>query len=498
MEETKFKYADYKERIHRLNRALAIGFIMYYAFIMYGSFVRIRAGQVQGWIGNALLIMCVAFLATVLGLLKKFPDGLIARNATGVQTVIATFLASLALNSSFVTIFACFPPIGYVVYNDKKFQRKMVVALAIVDISQFFIRWQMLHTLKDPEAEGLVLSGVLLLLVAEVLMCRINADFLEDITGKLQEEQDAVENMMKDVLHVADRVRRGTNDAMGMVNQLSDSTGVVTGAVQDISKSTLHTAENIQDQTVMTQNIQSSIDDTLRMAEEMVEVAKDSEEVNENSMRIMEQLKEQAKIISETNANVSMTMARLQEKAEAVKSVVGTIFSISNQTNLLALNASIESARAGEAGRGFAVVADEIRQLAEKTKLETENIANVLDELSENAQLAADAVASSVAATSAEDQLINDASDSFNSINEDVKKLTAQIDVVDRQLNELAKANNQIVDSITLLSATTEEVTASSSQAESLSNENLENADHARDFLSEIMTVSAELEKYTK
>lgn len=137
---------------------------------------------------------------------------------------------------------------------------------------------------------------------------------------------------------------------------------------------------------------------TLHHSESMVTIAKKAKELNEENLSIVKEIQNQSETIAETNDEVAATMQTLQERANAVKGIADTIFDISSQTNLLALNASIESARAGEAGKGFAVVADEIRQLAEKTRVETENIASILGQLSENAADAVNVVAQSASA----------------------------------------------------------------------------------------------------
>ena len=189
-------------------------------------------------------------------------------------------------------------------------------------------------------------------------------------------------------------------------------------------------------------------------------------------------------------------MNELKDRTDAVKSIADTIFSISSQTNLLALNASIESARAGEAGRGFAVVADEIRQLAEKTREETESIAHISEELSHTAEVASNAVQQSVSATAAQEGMITEASESFGEMNENMNDLIQEIKSVSEMLNNLSAANNQIVDNITNLSATTQEVTASSAQATDLSVENMNNAESAKEQLNSVIDVSHQLDKY--
>ena len=112
------------------------------------------------------------------------------------------------------------------------------------------------------------------------------------------------------------------------------------------------------------------------------------------------------------------------------------------------------------------------------------------------AQTAADAVERSVTAAGAQDEMIAQASESFGAMNQNVNELVTDIGEIDTMLNNLSKANNQIVENIMQLSATTEEVTASSVQAADLSVKNLGNAENTKDLLHSVLDESHKLEQY--
>ena len=213
-------------------------------------------------------------------------------------------------------------------------------------------------------------------------------------------------------------------------------------------------------------------------------------------MEMIKQLKKQAEVLAATNAQVAVSMEQLQENVGSVKNITKTIFEISSQTNLLALNASIESARAGEAGRGFAVVAEQIRELSENTRKETEQISVILEELINNAKQTAEAVEKSVEVSSKQDQMINGVADQFDEMNQNVGQLVGDIGEIDSMIESLSMANNQIVDNIMQLSATTQEVTAAAQQSTEITERNYTDSVEAQKLLHGVMETSHRIDKY--
>ena len=219
-------------------------------------------------------------------------------------------------------------------------------------------------------------------------------------------------------------------------------------------------------------------------------------EAVDKNMSAMTKLSEHSKTITATNSIVVDTMKKLEDQTNSVKNITDMILQISNQTNLLALNASIEAARAGEAGKGFAVVADEIRELAEQTKNSISSITGIVDDLTKYSSQASKAINNSFEVTDSQIQILEEVSQGFNIINNNMQELTIQMKDIDTMTKELKKSNDIIVDDTTQLQAVSEEITASTTEAAGITNSNKNDANNAKEMLKNVIDYSYKLNKY--
>ena len=338
---------------------------------------------------------------------------------------------------------------------------------------------------------------VMLLVLITIQRCTyIGFRFSNDALSAVKVQQEKQDEMIKDILHIARNVVAKTNETNRLVQSLGESTTMVNTSIGEISSSTQATAGNIMEQTMMTQTIQEAIQMTVERSESMVDIAKSSSLAVKDGMQMIQELKERSLDLKSTNSQVVSSMDKLQEKTKEVEDIANIIFNISSQTNLLALNAAIESARAGEAGKGFAVVANEIRQLSEKTRSSTESIAKIVGELNQNATAASLSVKTSLESTDSQSELIANASTRFEHINENVELLIKDIGEIDRMISELSESNNRIVDNISQLSATTEEVMVSSQEVAAISEQNLQNSHNATKCLGDVIAYTNRFDKY--
>lgn len=359
-------------------------------------------------------------------------------------------------------------------------------------------------TVSSSEMTGLVLESVLieaiitvLIVVATNIGVVMMKRFFDESMDALQQASKANENIASEVLGVAQNVEKEVQGMLQNLTEIADSAKTVNQSMDYVSQGINDTSELIYQQNVKTQEITGIIDNTHETTNAIVEVARDTEKALDIGKQAMDNLFHHVTASIDANSKMKQSASELQTKSEEVKGITDIILGISNKTNLLALNASIEAARAGEFGKGFAVVADEIRNLAEQTRQETENITSIIDALSYEAQTMSEQVDETVQMSNEESKYAKEADSQFEQITNKVVELLKHVNSVETLMESLVSSNMVIADSISSLSATSEEITASTHDVYEASGRNVEMVDGFATSVEQIVRGFERLRAYT-
>ena len=196
-------------------------------------------------------------------------------------------------------------------------------------------------------------------------------------------------------------------------------------------------------------------------------VAAAVEEMSSSIQEVARNCTQESEIARKADSQARQTrelMIKLDESARQIGKIVELINQIAEQTNLLALNATIEAASAGEAGRGFAVVANEVKELARQSAAATQDIrlqvsliqentsnsmeaiddvAKVIEQVSQIASSIAAAVEEQSATTSEIVRSLHNVTSSTKSLSETVRNASSGADEVSRNINGVSQAASE-------------------------------------------------------
>lgn len=398
---------------------------------------------------------------------------LILAGAVMLRTKSDTKLMMLFLGCTFTTAYAMFvfgngasalvlvfpALIGFMLYLNAP----LVVTGCVISFLLCVIRcmtFQLTGDLESFQQASVTLLGLLISIYGAYRAINLLIAFSKEDQQVIEEEAKHREDVAYIVAGIVEHLDGDFHkvlDGLGTINNTMDSANTAMDGIADSSEST---AEAVNHQADMTGQIQTRLENTNGTATVAKETTEQLKEVVINGKVLVDDLQEQSVLVNQNTMQISETVEQLVDNVQKVSSITESILNISSQTNLLALNASIEAARAGEAGKGFAVVADEIRKLAEETKVSTEQITAIIDELTVVTNKTQEEIQESAESIRIQRQKVEEVNASFARIETGMHELESGVESMSSEVGEVLEANKAIVDSIALLSAASQQVSA--------------------------------------
>jgi methyl-accepting chemotaxis protein len=330
-------------------------------------------------------------------------------------------------------------------------------------------------------AYGMGAASILILLISAffigrsisrpVVACANAVEHLAngDLTAKVDvQRSDEVGVLADSVNKCVENLRKMVTEIKNTSESLTDASGMLTetanqqAAGAEETNVQAHTVAAAGEQLAANSKVMSNSANEITQSATSVSTA--LEEMSSSISEVARNCAQESEIARKADQQARQTrdlMVKLDESARQIGKIVELINQIAEQTNLLALNATIEAASAGEAGRGFAVVANEVKELARQSAAATDDIrrqvsliqentansmeaiddvASVIEQVSQIASSIAAAVEEQSATTSEIVRSLHGVTSSTKTLSENVQSASSGASEVSRNIHGVSQA----------------------------------------------------------
>lgn len=363
-----------------------------------------------------------------------------------------------------------------------------VLFIAVMVYLSFKIRKPLLTTAEyiDQIANGNLSGNLEVKSVIREVTTLIRAsvsmrDKLNSIVTEVDGHAAQLDSSMELLNTLASASSKGTNQIRQAVDELAATAASLAENVQTVNSRMLEMGDNVN----------AIHSETVTLNENSNKMDRANRNASESMNLVLESSHTSSDIITEMIVQVKAT----NEAIASISKAVELISDITAQTNLLSLNASIEAARAGQAGKGFAVVATEIKQLAEQSSQSADTIKKIADDILEKSNKSVELTERMRALAEKEQADIGGAKNGFDALSQIIEANVTTAGIIAEKTKNLEELKQTIINSITELSAISEENAASNEEVTANVSDIAEAVNKISDDTGTIKKVSTDLEE---
>lgn len=423
-----------------------------------------------------VLVTIVLAMAPVAGEFisyKKMHDTKMIKHFVGIGYAILYTFVMFTTNNHFTFVYVIPMLIAITVYNDFKYSLPIEVGMVIVNVVQLVMFFQKgIYTKADMASVGIQFFVIVLICGIQLYTSMVTERLNQWKLAEIKAEHEKTEELLMWIMDTSDKMTQQIAESAQKTASLGESMQAMKESMEEVNSGSNDTAEAVQSQLNQTEEIQAMVEQVEKGTENIIDSMNQNKEAIAQGNANVGILVKQAEETVESGKKVTEELSQLDTYMSQMNSILDIINSITSQTSLLALNASIEAARAGDAGRGFAVVASEISQMAQQTKDSTVQISQLIENVSNAIQMVVEVSSSMISMIESQNETTEKTAESFTVIEKNSDNVYGHSNELAAYVTKLADANKKIIDSISTISAISEEVAAHASDTLSATESN--------------------------